>query len=54
MHHAQDAQGAAQLGAAGSNEDLLYDAIIIGGGVGGLTAAAQMVAKKLKVLVLEK
>lgn len=31
-----------------------YDAIIIGGGVGGLTAAAQMAAQGAHVLVLEK
>ena len=34
--------------------DVEYDAIIIGSGVGGLTAAAQMVANGAKVLVLEK
>eukprot|EP00195_Chlamydomonas_chlamydogama_P009008 CAMPEP_0202903422 /NCGR_PEP_ID=MMETSP1392-20130828/24318_1 /ASSEMBLY_ACC=CAM_ASM_000868 /TAXON_ID=225041 /ORGANISM="Chlamydomonas chlamydogama, Strain SAG 11-48b" /LENGTH=700 /DNA_ID=CAMNT_0049590589 /DNA_START=75 /DNA_END=2177 /DNA_ORIENTATION=+ len=35
-------------------EDIVYDAIVVGAGVGGLTAAAQMVAKGAKVLVLEK
>lgn len=34
--------------------DITYDAIIVGAGVGGLSAAAQMVAKGAKVLVLEK
>jgi len=37
-----------------AREDVEYDAIIIGGGVGGLTAAAQMVSNGAKVLVLEK
>jgi heterodisulfide reductase subunit A-like polyferredoxin len=31
-----------------------FDAIIIGSGMGGLTTAAQMLAKGAKVLVLEK
>ena len=34
--------------------NIVYDAIVIGAGVGGLSAAAQMVAKGAKVLVLEK
>ena len=34
--------------------NVLYDAIIIGGGMGGLTTASQMAAKGAKVLVLEK
>ena len=36
---------------AGDNE---YDAIVIGGGMGGLTAATQLAAKGAKVIVLEK
>lgn len=34
--------------------DVLYDAVIIGGGMGGLTTAARLVAEGAKVLVLEK
>jgi choline dehydrogenase-like flavoprotein len=34
--------------------DILYDAVIVGGGMGGLTTATQMAAKGAKVLVLEK
>eukprot|EP00798_Chlamydomonas_sp_ICE-L_P018623 gene18623-25138_t len=34
--------------------DVVYDAIVIGAGVGGLSAAAQMVSKGANVLVLEK
>ncbi len=34
--------------------DILYDAVIIGSGMGGLATAAQMVAKGAKVVVLEK
>jgi sRNA-binding protein len=34
--------------------DVLYDAVIVGGGMGGLTTATQMAAKGAKVLVLEK
>jgi len=34
--------------------DVIYDAIVIGSGMGGLATAAQMVAKGAKVLVLEK
>eukprot|EP00955_Chlamydomonas_euryale_P058336 357029-Chlamydomonas_euryale.AAC.3 len=34
--------------------DVLYDAIIIGSGMGGLATAARMSAKGAKVLVLEK
>lgn len=37
-----------------ADTDTVYDAIVIGGGVGGLTAAAQMVSKGARVLVLEK
>lgn len=39
---------------AGPDASILYDAIIIGGGMGGLTTASQMAAKGAKVLVLEK
>ena len=38
----------------GPDANTLYDAIIIGGGMGGLTTASQMAAKGAKVLVLEK
>ena len=31
-----------------------YDAVVIGGGMGGLTAATQLAAKGAKVIVLEK
>lgn len=34
--------------------DVLYDAVIIGSGMGGLATAARMAAKGAKVLVLEK
>lgn len=34
--------------------DVLYDAVIVGGGMGGLTTATQMAAKGAKVVVLEK
>lgn len=39
---------------ADADPDVLYDAIIVGGGMGGLTTATQMAAKGAKVLVLEK
>ena len=35
-------------------EDVEYDAVVIGGGMGGLTAATQLAAKGAKVIVLEK
>ncbi|GMH35734.1 hypothetical protein BSKO_03602 [Bryopsis sp. KO-2023] len=35
-------------------EDVEYDAVVIGSGMGGLAAAAQLVSKGAKVLVLEK
>ena len=38
----------------GARTDVLYDAVIVGGGMGGLTTATQMAAKGAKVLVLEK
>jgi prolycopene isomerase len=31
-----------------------YDAVIVGGGMGGLATAARLVAKGAKVVVLEK
>lgn len=34
--------------------DVLYDAIIVGGGMGGLTTASQMASKGARVLLLEK
>lgn len=34
--------------------DVVYDTIVIGGGMGGLATAAALVAKGMKVLVLEK
>ncbi len=34
--------------------DVLYDAIVIGSGMGGLTTASQLTAKGARVLVLEK
>ncbi|GAX80222.1 hypothetical protein CEUSTIGMA_g7660.t1 [Chlamydomonas eustigma] len=37
-----------------ADTDVEYDAIIIGSGMGGLTAASQMVARGARVLVLEK
>ena len=39
---------------ASSQSKSVYDAIIIGSGIGGLTTAAQLVAKGYAVLVLEK
>ena len=35
-------------------EEAEYDAVVIGGGMGGLTAATQLAAKGAKVIVLEK
>jgi prolycopene isomerase len=35
-------------------EDVLYDAVVVGGGMGGLTAAAKLAAAGGRVLVLEK
>lgn len=41
--------------AAGSRlEDEYYDAVVIGAGMGGLSAATQLAAEGAKVLVLEK
>jgi hypothetical protein len=34
--------------------DVEYDAVIVGGGMGGLTTAAKLVTKGAKVVVLEK
>ncbi len=34
--------------------DIEYDAVIIGGGMGGLATAAKLVTKGAKVIVLEK
>jgi prolycopene isomerase len=35
-------------------EDVLYDAVIVGSGMGGLVTATQLAAKGAKVLLLEK
>ena len=40
--------------APGPDPSILYDAVVVGGGMGGLTTASQMAAKGAKVLVLEK
>jgi glycine/D-amino acid oxidase-like deaminating enzyme len=37
-----------------ASTDTMYDAVVIGGGMGGLTTATQMAAKGARVLVLEK
>lgn len=37
-----------------ASTDVLYDAVIVGGGMGGLTTAAKLVEKGAKVLLLEK
>ena len=34
--------------------DVEYDAVVVGGGMGGLTAATQLAVKGARVLVLEK
>ncbi len=34
--------------------DVEYDAVVIGGGMGGLTAATQLAANGARVIVLEK
>ena len=34
--------------------DIEYDAVIVGGGMGGLSTAARLVTKGAKVVVLEK
>lgn len=34
--------------------DVIYDAVIVGGGMGGLTTAAKLAARGAKVVVLEK
>ena len=39
---------------AHTSTDVEYDAVIIGGGMGGLTTATQLAAKGAKVIVLEK
>lgn len=49
---AQTTQNAQQQNMPDSN--VLYDAIIVGGGMGGLTTASQMASKGARVLVLEK
>ena len=38
----------------GPDPNVLYDAIIVGGGMGGLTTASQMASKGARVLLLEK
>ena len=43
---------AASVGSAPT--DVVYDAVVVGGGVGGLSVATQLVAKGASVLVLEK
>lgn len=48
----QKAQPAQAQGTPDPN--VLYDAIIVGGGMGGLTTASQMASKGARVLVLEK
>ena len=40
--------------AGGAPTDVVYDAVVVGGGVGGLSVATQLVAKGASVLVLEK
>lgn len=39
---------------SGGGESKVYDAIVIGSGIGGLVAATQLAVKEAKVLVLEK
>ena len=46
------ADATASIGSAPT--DVVYDAVVIGGGVGGLAAATQLAAKGASVVVLEK
>ncbi|KAK9827277.1 hypothetical protein WJX81_007326 [Elliptochloris bilobata] len=46
------AEAAASIGSAPT--DVVYDAVVVGGGVGGLAAATQLAAKGASVVVLEK
>ncbi len=51
---AQAAAAPPAAAAAKAPTDIVYDAVIIGSGMGGLSTAAQMAAKGAKVVVLEK
>lgn len=52
---APEREAAGSAASAGSAPtDVVYDAVVVGGGVGGLSVATQLVAKGASVLVLEK
>lgn len=52
--HCQAAAAEHATASRTASQETLYDAIIVGAGMGGLTTATQMAAKGAKVLVLEK
>ena len=52
---APEREAALTTASAGSAPtDVVYDAVVVGGGVGGLSVATQLVAKGASVVVLEK